>query len=160
MPAQLGSSNAIDRGGSGETPDVGSKTFRLVPSIPRGPAVRFLGRLDYYQGGPPRCPECRTTARHLVRLCGYHSNIQGNFHCLRCKVAWFDTDDVECFICGDVYRAEPDRIHGAYSKRGGTYYHGNRAEDPFCHRCRAIIGRDIAHSRRQLRRMVGLRTVH
>ncbi len=155
VPAKLESSDAIDRGGSGETPEVGS-TFTLVPPVPRARAQFYKLHGDWrYDGGPPRCPSCSSSARRLVRFTGYRSKTDGAFHCLRCHVAWFDTDLAACYVCDQPFRI--DRVVPGTNVSVGTCYHINRIGEPFCRRCRAAIGTDDKHSRRQLRRMVGLR---
>jgi hypothetical protein len=153
MPAQLGSSDAIDRGGSGETPDVGS-TFTLVPAIPRGPALQYkwFGEFKYY-GGPPRCPRCRKSTARIHFTGSRRSKVGGSFHCIACLVCWFDTREVTCYVCDEPYTASVDK----HLRDWNTCHHLNRTDDPFCPKCTAIIGTDNQHRRRKLRRMVGLR---
>lgn len=157
MPAKLESSGLIAQEGASETLAVGSR-FTIVDPVPRGPATRW-DKLGSFYGGPPRCPKCLSSGH--VAFTGFRgSKVPGSFHCRRCLVAWLDTDDVLCFICDAVFRAEPwppeFRTHRE-SKYAGHCYHINGIRHPFCPKCEAIIGEDRAHCRRQLRRMVGLR---
>ncbi len=175
-PAQLGSSNPIDREGTGVTPVAGS-TFHLIDSIPRGPARlddamrsgswRYIsdGKLRYnsawrYRGGKPRCPICLSHKNSLISFSG--ANIPSDFHCRKCLVYWVDSDDAQCYVCGDIFRTKPPH-HDAMFVRGttreglGVCYHLNSIDYPFCDRCALAIGSDTNHCRRELRRRVGLR---
>jgi hypothetical protein len=158
MPAQLSESAAIDRGGSGASPDAGSM-FSKVEPIPRGPASRPCpwDKWKFY-GGPPRCPSCLRSDK--ISICSYKTRGFGcDLLCNRCRVLWIDTDSVLCFVCGDVFLAERSRypFERCSGKHAGICYHINPIESPFCSRCEKIIGSDRNHCRRQLRRMVGLR---
>lgn len=146
-------SATIDRGGSGATPDVGSKaeTWPQVDAVPRGRAtpVRWDDEWDGYRGGSPVCPRCKHT--NAVRFRGYWR--PGSFHCLRCRVWWNDSPEATCFVCDASFQRE-DTIHGI---RVGSCYHINKIARPFCGSCDKKIGSDRSHHRRTLRRIVGLR---
>lgn len=174
MLAKLESSGPIDRDGSGEIPDACS-TFQRVAPIPRGPArqvsfgtTRFSSGFAYH-GGAPRCPQCLKSTfvdfngRNLARQ---DREAWIGFHCNRCRVWWRDTTVVLCFICENAFTGELEPRPGVYSTlaypdapplRHASCYHINAIKHPFCPACERMIGADSRHSRRQLRRMVGLR---
>lgn len=160
MPPELGSSGPIDRDSAGETPEGGS-TFTLVEPIPRGPAIqhRWFARDWKYYGGRPRCPVCLKSK--TIHFTGYRSKlVNSNFHCIRCLVAWFDPEVALCFVCDAVFQTERNssKFTGDPERQyTSTCYHLNVIEHPFCPKCEAIIGVDKSHSRRELRRRVGLR---
>lgn len=161
MAAQLGSSGAIDRDGSGATPDAASR-FTLVPAIPRGRAELsdFDDRRVTYRGGAPRCPRCLKSS--AVAFNGYRGQIKGTFHCNRCLTCWRDIGSALCYICDDPFQIPRNSgdlaaVMGHLSHEFGSCYHLNTISQPFCKRCTVIIGTDQRHRRRQLRRMVGLR---
>jgi hypothetical protein len=147
MPAKLESSSAIDREGTGESPVAGS-TFTLVDPIPRGAAWQWDWMREHWQfnGGRPRCPRCLKS--NAVDFNGYNSRIAGSFHCNRCKTCWPDIRRTLCYICDQPFDIPTN---------DGSCYHINRCEHPFCPRCEHMIGGDVQHGRRQLRRIAGLR---
>jgi len=59
-----------------------------------------------------------------------------------------------CFVCDAPYKFNS---YIKYLGSIGTCYHLNQASDPCCPKCTAILGGDFKHSRRELRRRVGLR---
>ncbi len=164
----------IDREGIGESPVGGSK-FTHVDSIPRG--IPQFGFREVLCEGKPACPSCGSTSdKHVVsngrRFSSKSSCKWGecDMHCNKCRVCWRDSEFQKCYTCEAVFKrvAAPYWLtsSGPYKGRPDTLGHLNVTTSPCCEPCAVkLAGKlpihgstcSVVHSRRQLRRLAGLR---